>query len=182
MNEFLKLEYERCLDLLKYYDERQLSLTKFTVTGSSAIVSALFALSTAKGLSNPEFWRFAAMLSGTAGIGLLTIYAAMVQNRLYFVYPVRQANAIRRKMMELVVNEFADNQMYLTTNVRPFKFLSLQSLMMGLVAMHVSAFLVGARFCIAHSFNPPIVCITCDAVLFSISTALLFLASAYIWR
>ena len=45
----------------------------------------------------------------------------MVQNRLYFVYPARQVNAIRRTMLGQLTTEFAENQMYLTTDVRPFK-------------------------------------------------------------
>ena len=94
------------------------------------------------------FWHFAAVLSGVAALGLLAVFAGMVQNRLYFVYPARQVNAIRRAMLARVSQEFSDNQMYLTTDLRAFKFLSLHTLMNLLVAMQIGGFLAFCCFAI----------------------------------
>ena len=148
MDDFLRIEYDGCLDLLKYYDDRHLSLVKFAMGASSSIVSLMFGFYTISTGAQPYFWHFAAILSGVATLGLLAVFAAMVQNRLYFVYPARQVNAIRRAMLARVSTEFSDNQMYLTTDVRAFKFLSLHTLMNLLVAMQIGGFLAFCCFAI----------------------------------
>ena len=146
MDEFLKAEYEGCLDLLKHYDERHLSLVKFTTGVSSSAVTLIFGFYTLSSEALPFFWHFTAVLAGTAAVGLLNVFAAMVQNRLYFIYPARQVNAIRRAMLGKLVTEFSDNQMYLTTDVRPFKLRSMHTLMNFLVALQVGAFLAFSWF------------------------------------
>ena len=152
MDEFLKTEYEGCLDLLKHYDERHLSLVKFATAVSNGAVTLIFGFYALSSDTHSHFWYFAAALSGTAAIGLLTIFAAMVQNRLYFIYPARQVNAIRRAMLGSLVTEFSDNQMYLTTDVRPFKFLSMHTLMNFLVALQVGVFLAFSWFAMTVNF------------------------------
>lgn len=144
MEGFLKLEYESCLGLIRYYDERQLALVKFTTGISSSVISLIFAFRAFGPDAQAHFWSFAAVLTGVTALGLLAIFVAMIQNRLYFVYPARQVNAIRRTMLAKVVAEFADNQMYTSSDIRAFKFLSLHSLMNFLVALQVGA-LIG--FC-----------------------------------
>ena len=146
MDEFLKVEYEGCLDLLKHYDERHLSLVKFTTGVSSSAVTLIFGFYALSSDAHHYFWYFAAMLAGIAAVGLLTVFAAMVQNRLYFIYPARQMNAIRRAMLGKIVAEFSDNQMYLTTDVRPFKLMSMYTLMNFLVALQIGAFLAFSWF------------------------------------
>ena len=148
MNDFLRIEYESCLSLLKYYDDRQLSLVKFTTGASSSIVALMFGFHTFRTGAQPYFWHFVTALSGVATLGLLAVFAAMVQNRLYFIYPARQVNAIRRAMLAQVTTEFSDNQMYLTTDVRAFKFLSLNTFMNLLVAMQIGGFLALGCFAI----------------------------------
>jgi len=140
MEAFLKVEYESCLGLVRYYDERHQSLVKFSTAISSSVTSLIFGFRTFGAEAHTHFWSFAAALSGVAALGLLVIFVAMVQNRLYFVYPVRQVNAIRRAMRTNVASEFVDNQMYLSSAVRAFKFLSLHSLMNALVAAQVGVF------------------------------------------
>ena len=44
MNDFLKTEYEQCLSLIKYYDERHHSLVKYASGLSSAFPSLLMAI------------------------------------------------------------------------------------------------------------------------------------------
>ena len=41
MNEFLKIEYEQCYSLVKHYDDRFMSLLKFSIGISSAIISVI---------------------------------------------------------------------------------------------------------------------------------------------
>lgn len=146
MEDFLKVEYESCLGLIRYYDERHLSLVKFTTAVSSSVISLIFGFRAFSPSTQSYFWSFAAALTGVAALGLLTIFFAMVQNRLYFVYPARQVNAIRRMMLAKVTAEFIDNQMYTSTDVRAFKFFSLQSLMNFLVAMQIGVFIAFCWF------------------------------------
>ena len=141
MHEFLKTEYQACLDLLKYYDERHLSLVKFTAAVTSSVVSLIFGFYTLSPSAHPYFWHFSGALTGIAGVGLLAVLAGMVQNRLYFIYPARQVNAIRRTMLSRLTDEFADNQMYLTTDVRPLKPLSMHTVMNFLVALQIGTLL-----------------------------------------
>jgi hypothetical protein len=117
-----------------------MSLVKFTTGISSSIVSLIFGLHTLSVADHDYFWHFASVLAGVALLGLFTMFVAIVQNRLYFVYPTRQVNAIRRAMLTKIADDFSDNQMYLTTRVGAFKLLSLHTVMNLLVAMQVGAF------------------------------------------
>ena len=141
MEGFLKVEYESCLGLIKYYDERHLSLVKFTTGISSSAISLVFGFYALGASVQNHFWSFAAVLTGVAGLGLLAVFVAMIQNRLYFVYPARQVNAIRKVMLQKVASEFTDNQMYISSDFPAFKFLSLHALMNLLVAFQVGAFI-----------------------------------------
>lgn len=181
MNEFLKSEYDGCRDLLKHYDQRHLSLVKFTTGISSSIVSLIVGFYTLSSDTHPYFWHLAGVLAGITGIGLLAVFAAMVQNRLYFIYPARQINAIRRTMLGQVIAEFSNNQMYLTTDVRPFKVASMHTLMNFLVALQVAIFLAFSWFAMTVDFanvTPSIVkavlCVgSTSIILFALSAAYL---------
>ena len=87
MDEFLKVEYEGCLDLLKHYDERHLSLVKFATGVSNSAVTLIFGFYALSSNAHSHFWYFAAALAGTAAIGLLTVFAAMVQKQVVFHLP-----------------------------------------------------------------------------------------------
>ena len=152
MDAFLQVEYEECLDLLKHYDERHISLVKFTTGVSSSAVTLILGFYSLSSNALPYFWYFAAVLAGIAAIGLLALFAAMVQNRLYFIYPARQVNAIRRAMLDKLVPEFSDNQMYITTDVRPFKLMSLHTLMNFLVALQIGVLLAFSWFAMTVDF------------------------------
>lgn len=183
MNEFLKVEYEKCLDLLKYYDERHLSLMKYAVGASSSVVSLIFAFNALGGSTNSYFWQFASILAGVTAIGLLTLFVAMLQNRLYFVYPARQVNAIRGAMVGRVSEIFSNNQMYVTTDVRAFRLLSLHTLMNLLVAMHIGAFAGFSWFCVvvtSEDVNLSIKAAVGMAVF--ISLLLFVLSSLYLYK
>lgn len=149
MNEFLKLEYEQCLKLITYYDERHHSLVKYAAGLSSAIPSLLLAIWNLSNGANVYFWQFATLISVITAIGLSSIFTVMVQTRLYFIYPVRQVNAIRE--VSLADNEvakvFSNNQMYLSTNFSAFKLLSAHTVLNGFIALQIGAFFGLSLFC-----------------------------------
>ena len=181
MDDFLRIEYDGCLDLLKYYDDRHLALVKFSMGASGSIVSLIFGFYTISAGAQPYFWNFATALSGVATLGLLAVFAAMVQNRLYFIYPARQVNAIRRAMLARVSTEFADNQMYLTTDVRAFKFLSLHTLMNLLVAMQIGGFLAFCCFALFVDVENAVrSAVQALGVAVGVAVALFCLSAAYL--
>jgi hypothetical protein len=115
MNEFLKLEYEQCLSLIKYYDERHHSLVKYSSGLSSAVPSLLLAVYQLSGSAVNYFWQFTTIISVVTTIGLLSLFTVLIQNRLYFIYPARQVNSIRKNSLENLVEANFENQMYLNT-------------------------------------------------------------------
>lgn len=178
MDDFLKLEYQGCLDLLKYYDDRHMSLVKFTTAVSSSVVSLMFGFYTLSPSAHPYFWHFSGALTGVAGVGLLAIFAAMVQNRLYFVYPARQVNAIRRAMLRQLTTEFSENQMYLTTDIRPLKPLSMHTLMNFLVALQIGVLLAFSWLATAVDLTDIAGSLVRAVVLAAVTTTILFVLSA----
>ena len=146
MNEFLKLEYEQCMQLVKYYDERHHSLMKFAVGLSTGVPTLLLGIYGLGSNIAMVFWDVAAFICLVTMIGLLSILAAITQTRLYFVYPARQLNAIRRESLRTVANDFTDNQMYLDTTFNAFKWKSSQTIQQAIVALQVGLFAGLAMF------------------------------------
>lgn len=140
MNEFLKIEYEQCLDLVKYYDERHQSLVKFCAAMSSAVPSLLLAIFQLGNNVAVHFWIFTSIISLATALGLLAIFTVLVQTRLYFIYPTRQVNAIRRVALQ-TQNVFNDNQMYLDTTFNAFKWTSSHTLLNGFVVLQIGMFI-----------------------------------------
>jgi hypothetical protein len=140
MDEFLKLEYEQCLGLVKYYDERHQSLVKFCAGISSAVPSLLLAIFQLGNDVAMYFWKFTAVISIGTALGLLAIYTVMIQTRLYFIFPARQVNAIRKTALQ-AQSEFTNNQMYLDTKFSAFKWSSSQTLLNGFVALQIGVFI-----------------------------------------
>lgn len=139
MDEFLKIEYEQCLNLIKYYDERHHSLVKYCAGLSSAVPSLLLAIYQLGGQAAIHFWEFTALIAGVTSLGLLALFTVLVQTRLYFIYPVRQVNAIRRVGLGSQT-VFSNNQMYLDTNFNAFKWTSSHTLLNVFVALQIGAF------------------------------------------
>ena len=140
MNEFLKTEYEQCLSLIKYYDERHHALVKYASGLSGAIPSLLLAIYQLGDNTNQYFWQFTLIISFLSALGLLSIFTVLIQTRLYFIYPVRQVNSIRRySLKELNDSEF-NNQMYLNTSFNAFKWSSSHTLLNLFIAMQVGVF------------------------------------------
>ncbi len=140
MNEFLRVEYEQCLALIKFYDERYTSLVKFAAGLSSAVPSVIFGLGNIGNSSSDIPWLGIAFLSMMTALGLLAIFSAMVQNRLYFVYPARQVNAIRASMLETVKDTFTTNRMYLDSDFKPFKWRSSHTALGAFVCLQFGMF------------------------------------------
>lgn len=140
MNEFLKLEYEKCIDLIKYYDERHHSLLRFAVGITSGVPTLMFGFYALGQDVTRFFWEFFAFIAGASILGLTTVFAALVQNRLYFIFPARQANAIRHWMLETDAADFHDNKMYVDSNFSAFNWMSAHSLLNGLVALQIGLF------------------------------------------
>ena len=140
MNEFLKIEYEECLSLIKYYDEKHHSLVKYASGMSSAIPSLLLAIYQLGGNSTQYFWQFSILISLVTSLGLLSIFTVLIQTRLYFIYPVRQVNSIRRHSLEVLDEIGFDNQMYLNTSFNAFKWRSSHTVLHMFVASQTGIF------------------------------------------
>jgi hypothetical protein len=141
MDEFLKVEYERCLDLLKYYDERVMSLVKFSSGLSSAILSLIFGVQHLQQQAmTPESWSLVALMCAVTALGLSALFVIVVQTRLYFIYPARQVNGIRAAMLKSVVATFSDNRMYVNPNTPAFRFRSGASFVHAFLCLQIGAF------------------------------------------
>ena len=139
MDEFLKTEYEQCLSLIKYYDEKHQSLVKFCAGLSSSVPTLLLAVFQLGGGVAAHFWQFTSLIAGVTALGLLAIFTVLIQTRLYFIYPARQVNAIRRVSLESQ-SVFSNNQMYLDTTFSAFKWASSHTLLNAFVALQIGAF------------------------------------------
>lgn len=141
MDEFLKLEYEKCIDLIKYYDERLQSLVKFAAGLSSAVPAFLISVYRfgPKEVTDdiPIYLGFLCLMTM---VGLLTIFITMVQNRLYFVQPARQANSIRYVMVNLIDIDTFSNQMYTDFNFPAWKVTSSQTILMLFTAIQAGIY------------------------------------------
>lgn len=140
MDEFLKIEYEQCLSLIKYYDERHQSLVKFCAGLSSAVPSLLLAIFQLGNGVSVHFWKFTAVISIGTALGLLAIFTVLIQTRLYFIYPARQVNAIRLTVLQ-AQSVFTNNQMYLDTEFSAFKWLSSHTLLNAFVVLQIGVFI-----------------------------------------
>jgi len=178
MDEFIKTEYEQCLSLVKYYDERHQSLVKFCAGLSSAVPSLLLAIFQLGNDVAIHFWKFTAVISIGTALGLLAIFTVLIQTRLYFIYPVRQVNAIRKEAL-ITQSGFSNNQMYLDTNFSAFKWTSSQTLLNGFVALQVGLFV--GLFVFSIYFNTvDISCLSWYAVIAGLIFALaIFSLSAW---
>ncbi|HBU69644.1 MAG TPA: hypothetical protein DEE98_04595 [Elusimicrobia bacterium] len=135
-NEFLYREYEECFKQMRYYDDRQLSLLKFSIILSSSIITAILAIDKIFPWNSSHFSLILVFLALVVTLGNMLILFSMAVNRMYFVYPVRQINAIRKYLMtEENPNFLPQNQMYLATDVSALKLFSIHSLIMLTVAM-----------------------------------------------
>jgi hypothetical protein len=127
-NEFLNKEYELSYQQMRYYDDRHDSLMKYSITLSSSVITLLLAIfEISKGFTQ-GFYSFLTLISGVIFVATVLLFLAMLRNRLYFVYVVKQINAIREYLLETEAKEFANNQLYTTTDVPALKLMSTQTI------------------------------------------------------
>lgn len=148
MDKFEEIEYKQCLASLKYYDDRHLSLLKFATGISSAVPPVIFALYNLDIETDLEYWNFVTFLSLITALGLSALFVAMIQNRLYFIYPARQVNSIRKSQFLGKNPPIFQNQMYTDVDINAFKWMSSQTLMNLFVSFQISFFLGMAHFSI----------------------------------
>ena len=140
MSDFLKTEYEQCILLIKYYDERHHSLVKYASALSGAIPSLLLAIFQLGNGAEVYFWEFTFIISLVVTVGLASIFTVLIQTRLYFIYPVRQVNSIRHYSLARLEDEEFKNQMYLSTSFNAFKWSSAHTLLNFFISMQVGIF------------------------------------------
>ena len=129
--DFLLKEYEECLNQLRFYDERNLSLFKYSITMSASIATAIFAVIKFIGdiskIDMKYFWLVLTILSLIVFIGNFLILLSICRNRLYFFYAAKQVNSIRKYYLDKDYKDF-NNQMYLSTDSSAFKLWSIHSI------------------------------------------------------
>jgi len=148
MDKFEEIEYKQCLASLKYYDDRHLSLLKFATGISSVAPPIIYALYNLDIETDLDYWSFMTFLSLITAIGLSALFVAMIQNRLYFIYPARQVNSIRKSQFQSKNPPVFQNQMYTDVDINAFKWMSSQTLMNLFVSFQISFFLGMAYFSI----------------------------------
>ena len=144
--DFLLKEYEECFSQVRVHGEAQKSMIGFTITIASFVPTVLLALYQIAGEKiNPIYWLLQSGVFFTTFVALIIVFMYLVQNRLYFIYPARQLNAIRQYFLDKNP-DFIDNQMYIDYKFSGFKWMSTQILILIGVAVIASIFWVGAMF------------------------------------
>lgn len=142
-HEYLLKEYELCFEQVRFYDTRQESLLKYTITLTSAVATALFAVYQFLQGATAKFFECEAILSGLVFIGTVMLFLAMLQNRLYFVFTARQLNAIRGYLMRVGAGTFKNNQLFTSTQFAALKPMSVHTLELLCTAL-ISSLFAGA--------------------------------------
>ncbi|MBZ0154909.1 MAG: hypothetical protein K8I29_01680 [Alphaproteobacteria bacterium] len=184
MNEFLKLEYEQCMALVKYYDERYHTLVKFAAGLSRGVPTLLLGFFGLDDKVTAVFWNVAAFVFLVTMIGLVSILAAITQTRLYFVYPARQLNAIRGEFLRTEAKEFANiNQMYLDTSFNAFRWNSSHTIQQAMVALQIGLFAGLSSFAwnIAEPDRTRNICVG-SIVDIVVAITMFLLSAGYLWR
>jgi hypothetical protein len=145
VDEFLKLEYQQSLDLVKHYDNRQLELLKVASALTAVIPTLVLTFYNLGAPVRERVWDFAGGIALATVLSLLPLYAALVETRLYFVFPARQLNAIRG---HLLPEDFKDlNCMYDDPKYPlAFRVMSTQTLMYIFVALQTGLFAAVALY------------------------------------
>jgi len=153
--DFLLKEYELCFQQLRFYDEREESILKYTFGLVSAVATALFAVyKYLQESSTPFPFEAFAALSSLLFLITLLLFLAAVSNRYYFVKAARQVNAIRKHFLEKSDWEdpfgfgTAKNRMWKDPDWKFLNYQSLHTYIIGGVAVISSLFAGAAMFAI----------------------------------
>lgn len=126
--DYLLKEYELNYAQLRYYDDRHTAALTYLFSLTSAVATAQFAVfKFLEGETSSIFYACQAFLAGVVFIATVLLYAAMLQNRIYFVFTARQLNAIRSHLMATAADGFANNQLYTSTSFPAFKLRSVHT-------------------------------------------------------
>tara|TARA_R110001583_G_scaffold7448_3_gene36866 strand:+ start:1752 stop:2255 length:504 start_codon:yes stop_codon:yes gene_type:complete len=154
---------------------------------SSAIPSILMAIYQLGGNAADYYWQFTFVIALVTTLALLSLFVVLIQTRLYFIYPARQVNSIRRHHLKKIEGEKFENQMYLNTTFSAFKWRSSQTLLNVFIAAQMGVFagltiysylkLTGVQDCIVSlSAGTGIIC---TLLAFALSASYLFQSSKY---
>jgi hypothetical protein len=179
VHEFFRVEYEQCLSLLKHYDQRHDELVKFASGLSAAVPSALFAFRSVGANTVTYFWPCTALVAAVTCASLLSIFTALVQNRLYFTYVARQVNGIRGRMV--ADSGFDGNCMYTDSTMPAFSWLSTHTVLYIIVALQVGLFASVAMFAsLRQSVILGVAILASSALGLSLSAGCIVVASRYL--
>ena len=155
-SDFLGTEYATAIDLVKYYDERHGDLLKFACGLSAGVPTIIFGFYGLSDQAAEAVWKFTVFIAAITAIGLACILAAMVRNRLYFVFPARQANVLRNRLFDdaiepLPADKKPTNQMYTTGAVPMLDWKSTQGIQLILVALQCALFVAATDYAYGRS-------------------------------
>jgi len=177
--DFLKTEYTQCIDLVKYYDGRHIDLLKFASGLSAAVPTVVFSFFKLSDAAALGIWNFVTFIALVTAISLLAIFASMVQNRVYFIPPARQANGIRVKLFPS--GNDVKNLMYTSTSVPVLDIFSTQTTQMIFVAFQTAVFFGLADYSNRHSVVPSPSLTDSAWLTVKVAGGLMVLAFAYLW-
>lgn len=180
MDKFEEIEYKQCLASMKYFDDRYLSLLKFATGIASAAPPVIYVLFNLDFETDLDYWNFMTFLSLITALGLSALFVAMIQNRLYFIYPARQVNSIRNSQFSGKNPPVFQNQMYTDTNINAFKWVSSQTLINLFVSLQISFFFGMAYFSLNNN-QFPIESLICRSLFFAVFTALVIFGISSIY-
>ena len=163
--DFLKMEFPQSVNLVMFYDTRQNELVKFASGLAAAVPTAILAFRGTSGTSAKTTLGFTAVVAMVGVISLVSIFAALVQNRVYFVFSAREANALRARMIEALtgLDKTEKNLMYQRHDFPMFVPLSSHTLQLAFVALQAGS-LVGI---VAFALGCPIGGASVTAIVFS---------------
>lgn len=178
--DFLKTEYTQCIDLVKFYDGRQHDLVKFASGLAAAVPTLVLTFRDITNISASSVWDFTALIALVTGVSLLTIFTALVQNRLYFVFAARQANGIRKKLIN--GSGLEKNHMYSNYPVPAFQVVSSQTMQYAFVALQAGTFFGIACYGLRYDGSGAAVSDAIKVAVIASVVALVIAAAYLIWR
>ncbi|MBR9706689.1 hypothetical protein GOV14_06660 [Candidatus Pacearchaeota archaeon] len=131
-----------------------MSMIKFMVGISSLIPTSLLAIfKLSGGEIGPFYWLLQGVVFLVTFFALLIVFLYLVQTRLYFVYPTRQLNAIRKYYLEKDKQDFEYNQMYTNYRFSAFKWMSTHTFIIFGVSIISTVFWIGGVLSLATYFG-----------------------------
>lgn len=168
-NNFLFQEYTESYKQLRFYDERNISLVKFSISISSIVATLLLGLYKLFKDDSMVFWAALLSISILVFLCLTIVLFILTQNRLYFVFMAKQLNALRKHLLASSP-EFTNNQLYTTTSFSAYKRYSAHLMIIYGISLVSSAYFSLAIFSASKytSYETPLLCIVIAGIIVSI--------------